>query len=154
MVNQKKKYLSIWNTRNSDPANVEAVAAEPDYRRPCFSLIFLVAVVAALCFKLRSEAVSYFSKNSVATHADRDDVTATRAGVRVRTALVTATKKLFDQPSLDVDINEHRVETYTWWLKLFVYLLKITGGGEQPKVPSLHGFLSVIRPSTCLHESS
>ena len=105
MVNPKKDILSIRDTRNSDPANVEVVAAEPDYRRPCFSLIFLVAVVAALCFKLRSEAVSYFSKNSVATHADRDDVTATRAGVRVRTALVTATKKLFDQLSTSTSMS-------------------------------------------------
>ena len=64
MVNPKKDILSIWDTRNSDPANVEAVAAEPDYRRPCFSPILLVAVVAALHSK-GSEAVAKLLENMV-----------------------------------------------------------------------------------------
>jgi hypothetical protein len=39
-------------------------------------------------------------------------------------------------------------------VNVFLYPVKRMGGGEQLKMPWVHGFLSVVRPSTALHESS
>lgn len=83
------------------------------------------------------------------THADRDDIAATRARAGVSAACITSSI------SFSIDVKRApELNTNCRWENVFVYPLKMMGGGEHEKVPEVQGFPVVVRLSTGLQLSS